>query len=376
MFREFIGTMGFVGMTPPRALMIGIGFLFLYIGIVKKKESLLLVPMAFGMILANLPFANLSAHDEGYLLNFMYQGIHLIILPPLIFLCIGALTDFGPLISNKKTVFIGIGGQLGIIMAFFLAQATSLIPGFAGFGPGEAAAIAIIGSSDGPTAIFTSAALAPHLLPAIAIAAYSYMALVPLIQPPIMRALTTHEERIIVMPPPKQVTKTQKIVFPIVMTVVIILLVPAAGALLGMLLLGNLIRECGVTERYSQTLQNEFLNILTLILALALGASATAEAFLTPTTLIITVLGLLAFVFGTVGGVLMAKLLCKLTGGKINPLIGNSGVSAMPMAARVSQSVGQEYNPQNHLLMHAMGPIVASTVGSAIFAGIFVTLLR
>ena len=375
MFMEFLGTMGFLEMTIGRAIMIVVGCVFLYLGIIKKKESLLLVPMGFGMILANLAGAGLSAHDEGGLLHFMYQGIGLVILPPLIFLCIGALTDFGPLISNKKTAFIGIGGQLGILMAFILAQLTGFIPGFAGFGPGEAASIAIIGSSDGPTAIFTTVNLAPHLLAPIAIAAYSYMALVPFIQPPIMRLLTTPEERVIVMPPPKQVTKTQKIVFPVIMTVVIILLVPAAGALLGMLLLGNLIRECGVTERYAQTLQNDFLNILTLILALALGASAQAEYFLTPTTLIITALGLLAFMFGTVGGVVAAKILCKLTGGKINPLIGNSGVSAMPMAARVSQNVGQEYNPQNHLLMHAMGPIVASTIGSAIVAGIFITML-
>ena len=380
MLSDFISGIGVFEMTFERAIMIMIGLVFMYLGIAKKKEPLLLVPMAFGIIIANIPLANLSAYDQGGLLHFLYQGIALIIFPPLIFLCLGAMTDFGPLISSPKSALIGLGGQLGIFVAFGLALLfgrllAPIIPGFYGFSAGEAASIAIIGSSDGPTAIFTSSTLAPEILPAIAIAAYSYMALVPFIQPPIMRALTTEKERVIVMPEPKKVTKTQKILFPIIMAIVVLLLVPAAGALIGMLLLGNLIRECGVTKRYATTLQNEALNVLTLFLGISLGASATAERFLAPQTLIIIALGLLAFVFGTVGGVLIAKLLCKITGGKVNPLIGNSGVSAMPMAARVSQSVGQEYNPQNHLLMHAMGPIVASTVGSAIIAGLFISLL-
>ena len=380
MLSDFLSSIGLFEMTFGRAIMIAIGLVFAYLGIVKKKEPLLLVPMAFGIIIANIPLANLSAYDDGFLLHFLYQGISFVIFPPLIFLCIGAMTDFGPLISSPKSALIGLGGQLGIFVAFGLALLFGnvlhpFIPGFYGFTPQDAASIAIIGSSDGPTAIFTASTLAPDILPAIAIAAYSYMALVPFIQPPIMRALTTAKERVIVMPEPKKVTKTQKIIFPLVMAIVVLLLVPAAGALIGMLLLGNLIRECGVTERYSRTLQNELLNVLTLLLGVSLGASATAERFLAPQTLIIVVLGLLAFVFGTVGGVMIAKLLCKLTGGQINPLIGNSGVSAMPMAARVSQSVGQEYNPQNHLLMHAMGPIVSSTIGSAIIAGLFIAML-
>ena len=377
---DFLSGIGLLQMTFPRAVMILIGLIFLYIGIVKKKEPLLLIPMSFGIIIANIPIAGLSAYDAGGLLHFLYQGISLVIFPPLIFLCIGVMTDFAPLISSPKSAFIGLGGQLGIFVCFGLALVfgdvlSAVIPGFDGFTMQDAASIAIIGSSDGPTAIFTASTLAPDILPAVAIAAYSYMALVPLIQPPIMRALTTPKERVIVMPEPRKVTKTQKILFPVCMTVGVLLLVPAAGALIGMLMLGNLIRECGVTERYARTLQNEALNILTLLLGVALGSSATAERFLAPQTLIIIMLGLLAFVFGTVGGVLIAKLMCKLTGGKINPLIGNSGVSAMPMAARVSQSVGQEYNPQNHLLMHAMGPIVSSTIGSAIIAGLFISIL-
>ena len=248
------------------------------------------------------------------------------------------------------------------------------IPGFDGFGLNEAASVAIIGSSDGPTAIFTASNLAPELLPTIAIAAFSYMALVPFIQPPIMRLLTTHKERIVVMPPPKNVSRKQKIMFPVIITVVALLFVPAAGALIGMMMLGNLIKESLVAERYVNTLHTALLNVLTLLTVLSIGSSARADYFLTPTTLIVIFLGLIAFAFGTVGGVLIAKLLYKVTGGKVNPLIGNSGVSAMPMAARISQKLGQEYNPHNHLLMHAMGPIVSSTVFSAIVAGIFISL--
>ena len=358
-------------------IFIALGLAFL--AIVKKYEPMLLLPIAFGMLLANMPIAGLSAYDEGGLLYYLYQGIKLGIYPPLIFLCIGAMTDFGPLIASPRNAIVGLGGQLGIFVAFGLALLFgnvfgAIIPGFEGFDIKEAAAIAIIGSSDGPTAIFSATRLAPDLLGAIAIAAYSYMALVPLIQPPIMKLLITEKERVIVMPEPKNVTKRQKIIFPIAVTIIAVLLIPSVGTLIGMMMLGNLIKESGVAERYVRTLHNDFLNLLTLLSALSIGASTTADRFLTVKTLLIVTLGLLAFVFGTVGGILTAKILCKVTGGKVNPLIGNSGVSAIPMAARISQKMGQQYDPQNHLLMHAMGAIVASTVGSAVVAGIFVAV--
>jgi len=368
---------GLTTITIPQIIMIGLGLFFAYLSIVKKYEPLLLLPLAFGILLANIPGANLSAYDENGLMQFLYQGITRVIYPPLIFLCIGSMTDFGPLIASPKIALIGLGGQLGIFVAFggaiFLGNwLAPFIPGFSGFGLHEAASIAIIGSSDGPTSIFAASRLAPDLLPTIAIAAFSYMALVPFIQPPIMKALTTQKERVVVMPRAKNVTKNQKIIFSIVITILVLLLVPAAGALVGMLMLGNLIRESGVTGRYLDTLQNGLLNILTLFVAVSIGSSATADRFLTPQTLIVVFLGLVAFIFGTIGGVLIAKLLCKVTGGKVNPLIGNSGVSAMPMAARISQKMGQKYNNQNHLLMHAMGPIVSSTILSAVVAGIFI----
>ena len=376
---SFVDSVGLLEMTMPRAVMIMLALLLAFLAIVKKYEPLLLLPLAFGILIANLPIAGLSAYDEGGVISFLYQGIRKVIYPPLIFLCIGTMTDFGPLIASPRSALIGLGGQLGIFVAFgaayFLGDfLTPFIPGVDGFTLKEAAAIGIIGSSDGPTSIYTATRLAPELLPTIAIAAFSYMALVPFIQPPIMRALTTEKERVIVMPEPKRVTQKQKIIFPVAMTIATLLLVPAAGALISMLMLGNLIRESGVVNRYISTLQNEGLNILTLLVALAIGSSATADRFLTPETLIIIFCGLLAFCFGTIGGILIAKLLCKITGGKVNPLIGNSGVSAMPMAARISQRLGQQYNPQNHLLMHAMGPIVSSTIGSAIIAGIFLRL--
>jgi oxaloacetate decarboxylase beta subunit len=370
---------GLMSMTFPQVIMILLALFLAYLSMVKKYEPLLLLPLAFGIILGNIPIANLSAYDPGGLINILYYGILWVVYPPLIFLCIGTMTDFGPLIASPRNALIGLGGQLGIFVALgsalFLGNLLSpYIPGFDGFTLNEAASIAIIGSSDGPTSIYTASRLAPDLLPTIAIAAFSYMALVPFIQPPIMRMLTTQKERVVVMAPPKKVSQRQKIVFPIAVTLVTLLLVPAAGALIGMLMLGNLLRESGVTGRYLETLQNGFLNLLTLIVAVCIGASATADRFLTPTTLIIVFLGLLAFSFGTIGGILIAKLLYKVTGGKVNPLIGNSGVSAMPMAARISQRVGREYNPDNHLLMHAMGPIVSSTIGSAIIAGIFIAL--
>jgi oxaloacetate decarboxylase beta subunit len=383
-------TTGLTLVTVPQVIMLLIGLFFVYLAIAKKYEPLLLLPLAFGIIIANIPGANLSAYDvfesagqtRPGLLNFLYGGIMNVIYPPMIFLCIGSMTDFGPLISNPKTAFIGLGGQLGIFVAFAGALVllgkgawlTSIIPGFDGFSAAQAASIGIIGSSDGPTSIFAASRMAPEILSTVAIAAFSYMALVPFIQPPIMRWLTNDRERKIVMPAPKNVSQKKKIIFPIIITLIVLLLVPAAGALVGMFMLGNLIRESGVTGRYMETLQNAFLNILTLLVALSIGSSATADKFLTTTTIIVVVLGLIAFVFGTIGGVLIAKLLCKTSGGKINPLIGNSGVSAMPMAARISQKLGQQYNSQNHLLMHAMGPIVSSTVFSAVVAGIFIAL--
>lgn len=374
-FEVFLSEMGLLQITLSELSMIMLALLLTYLAIVKKYEPLLLLPISFGMLIANIPLAGLTAYDEGGLIYFLYQGIHLGIYPPMIFLCIGALTDFGPLISAPRNALIGFGGQLGIFVAFGLALTIGKFIPSIDFNVAEAAVIGIIGSSDGPTAIFLSNRLAPELLPTIAIAAYSYMALIPLIQPPIMRALTTHEERIIVMPSPKSVTKKQKILFPIIVTIATLLIIPAAGPLISMLMLGNLIKESGVADRLVPTLQTELLNILTLLIGISIGATATADRVLNVETLVIIALGLIAFCFGTVGGVLIAKLLCKLTGGKVNPLIGNAGVSAMPMAARVSQKVGQECNPHNHLLMHAMGPIVASTLGSAILAGIFVALL-
>lgn len=363
-----------MGMGIPEIIMVLMALLLAYLAIVKKYEPLLLFPLSFGMLIANIPLAGLSAYDEGGLLYYLYKGIELGIYPPMIFLCIGAMTDFGPLIASPKSVLIGIGGQLGIFIAmagaYYLGR---IIPGVQPFSLQEAAAIGIIGSSDGPTSIYTAGVLAPNLLPVITIAAYSYMALVPLIQPPIMKALTTDKERLVRMAPPKRVTRRQKIFFSFGITIATLVLVPEAGTLISMLMLGNLIRECGVTERYVRTLQNHLLNVLTLLIGLSIGATATAERILNLNTILIICLGLIAFAFGTVGGVLIAKLLCKLTGGKVNPLIGNAGVSAMPMAARVSQKMGQAYDSQNHLLMHAMGPIVSSTIGSAIVAGLLIS---
>lgn len=359
--------------TYREVIMITLALLLAYLAIVKKYEPLLLLPLAFGMLIANVPLGNLSAYDEGGLIYYLYQGVELGIYPPLIFLCIGVMTDFGPLIASPFSALIGLGGQLGIFTALGGAIAVGhIIPGMEPFSMQEAAAIAMIGSSDGPTSIYTALVLAPALLPVITIAAYSYMALVPLIQPPIMRALTTDKERVVTMNLPKRVTKKQKIIFAFAVTLITLIFVPAAGTLISMLMLGNLIRESGVAERYVRTLQNHLLNILTLLIGISIGATATAERILNIDTLLIITLGLLAFAFGTIGGILIAKLLCRITRGKINPLIGNSGVSAMPMAARVSQMLGQQYNPSNHLLMHAMGPIVASTIGSAILAGLFI----
>ena len=360
-------------------VMILVGCLLLYLGIVKKFEPLLLVGIAFGTLLTNLPGGGLYhpelwdgviAHTKSYndvlmeggLLDILYIGVKAGVYPSLIFMGVGAMTDFGPLRANPKSLLLGAAAQLGVYMAFILA----VVLGFTG---PQAASIGIIGGADGPTAIFLTTKLAPELLGAIAIAAYSYMALIPLIQPPIMRALTTKEEREAKMEQLRTVTKTEKIVFPIVVAVFVILLLPSTAPLIGCLMLGNLMRECGVVDRLSDTAQNALMNIVTIFLSVSVGATTVADRFLTPDTLKIVVLGLLAFCFSTAGGLILGKIMYKVTGGKINPLIGSAGVSAVPMAARVSQVEGQKANPANFLLMHAMGPNVAGVIGSAIAAG-------
>ncbi len=364
---------GFPAMTWQQLLMICVACILIYLAIVKKYEPLLLLPIAFGVLLANLPMANLMAappadHSApGGLLYYLYLGVKLGIYPSLIFLGIGAMTDFGPLIARPSSLFLGAAAQLGIYIAFMVAI-------FLGFNPQEAASIAIIGGADGPTAIFLTAMLAPELLPAIAIAAYSYMALIPMIQPPIMRFLTTKKEREIEMSQLREVSQVEKIVFPVVVSILVIMLLPSVAPLIGMLMLGNLFRESGVVERLSNTAQNALINIVTIFLGITVGATAVAEVFLRPETLKIIALGLMAFIFSTIGGLLLGKLMCLISGGKINPLIGSAGVSAVPMAARVSQSEGQKANPENHLLMHAMGPNVAGVIGSAVAAGFFLTM--
>ncbi len=375
-------------------LMIAIACVLLYLAIVKKFEPLLLVPIAFGMLLANLPqtanimhpewFSNpeffVNGHidfgkvlNEGGLLDLLYLGVKLGIYPPLIFLGIGAMTDFGPLIANPKSILLGAAAQLGVFFTFLGALFIGDM-GWANFGFMEAASIGIIGGADGPTAIYVTKTLAPTLLPAIAIAAYSYMALVPIIQPPIMKALTTKKERSVVMEQLRPVSKREKILFPIIVTIVVGLIVPDAIPLVGMLMLGNLFKESGVVDRISKTAQNELINIITIFLGVTVGATATAQTFLTAETLMIVVLGLIAFSISTAGGVLFGKLMYIFTGGKVNPLIGSAGVSAVPMAARVSQTVGQKENPSNFLLMHAMGPNVAGVIGSAVAAGVFLAM--
>ena len=351
----------------PRSLiMILISFVLLYMGIGKRFEPLLLIPIAFGMLLANFPLTGLlNAPVDGSspgMLWVFYQGVQHAIYPSIIFLGIGAMTDFGPLIARPSSLLLGAAAQLGIFSAFLLALAL-------GFPSAVAAAIAIIGGADGPTSILVASRLAADYLPAIAIAAYSYMALIPLIQPPIMRLLTTRKEREIKMEQLRPVSKTEKIIFPIAVATVVILLIPDTAPLIGMLMLGNLLRECGLTDRLSDTAQNALCNIVTIFLGLSVGCKAIASTFLTWETIKIIILGLLAFIFSTVGGLVFGKIMCKLTGGKVNPLIGSAGVSAVPMAARVSQVEGQKANPVNFLLMHAMGPNVAGVIGSAVAAG-------
>ncbi len=369
----FLGETGIAHFTWPQAAMMGVGLLLMYLAIAKKFEPLLLLPIGFGAILANIP--NAGFNDPGGLLYYIYEvGIKTGIFPLLIFMGVGAMTDFGALIANPKTLLLGAAAQFGIFATLLGAIGLNLVPGFE-FTLQDAAAIAIIGGADGPTAIFVASMLAPELLGAIAVAAYSYMALVPIIQPPIMKALTTEAERKIKMEQLREVSKKEKILFPLMVLGLTILFLPAASPLVGMFCLGNLMRESGVVDRLSQTAQNELINIVTIFLGLAVGSKLSAEEFLQIQTLGILVLGAVAFGIGTASGVLMAKLMCKLSGGKVNPLIGAAGVSAVPMAARVVNKVGLDANSQNFLLMHAMGPNVAGVLGSAVAAGVLLAVL-
>ena len=381
-------------------IMIAIACVLLYLAIVKKFEPLLLLPIAFGMLLSNLPMIKDSSaimmHTEfftnpeymtdgkyinvgyicqhGGLLDLLYLGVKLGIYPPLIFVGIGCMTDFGPLIANPKSILLGAAAQFGVFFTFVGALVLSALVPSINFGIKEAASIGIIGGADGPTAIYVTKSLAPALLPAIAVAAYSYMALIPVIQPPIMKLMTRKKDRMIVMEQLRPVSKTEKILFPIIVTIIVALIIPDAVSLVGCLMLGNLMKESGVVERLTKMAQNELMNIITLFLGVTVGATATASSFLSAQTIGIIVLGLIAFCFSTVGGLFLGDIMCWVTKGKVNPLIGSAGVSAVPMAARVSQTVGQKENPSNFLLMHAMGPNVAGVIGSAVAAGVFLAL--
>ncbi len=386
---EFFQSMGFMQITWQQGLMLLISFFLLYLAIKKQYEPLLLLPIAFGMLLTNLPMAGMfheelwaafldpasdAYHSYGAilkdagLLDVMYIGVKAGLYPCLIFIGVGAMTDFGPLIANPKSFLLGAAAQLGIFVTFLCANAL-------GFTPAEAGSIGIIGGADGPTSIFLTSKLAPHLLGPIAIAAYSYMALVPVIQPPIMRLLTNEKERKIKMKQLRKVSKTEKIVFPIIITAIVALVLPDAAPLIGCLMLGNLMKECGVVDRLSQTAQNALMNIVVIFLGLSVGATATGVTFLSVKTLLILGMGIVAFSLGTAGGVLLAKFMNLVSKDKINPLIGSAGVSAVPMAARVSQMEGAKADPSNFLLMHAMGPNVAGVIGSAVAAGILLTML-
>lgn len=400
-FANILSSSGFAAISIQQAIMIAVSFVLLYLAIVKKFEPLLLLPIAFGMLLANLPLADLmynasevaqeqltaamasgslediidgvaavnSTHwyDSGVFYIF-YMGVKSGIFPCLIFLGVGSMTDFGPLLANPSSLFLGAAAQVGIYIAFIISIAIGI------FSPEQAASIAIIGGADGPTAIYLTSKLAPEILGPVAVAAYSYMALIPLIQPPIMRLLTTKEEREVKMEQLRKVSKTEKIIFPIVVTTVCVLMLPSVAPLIGMLMLGNLFRESGVTDRLSDTAQNAMCNIITIMLGVAVGATADGATFLQVQTLAIIGLGLMAFAFSTAGGVLLGKLMYRISGGKINPLIGAAGVSAVPMAARVVQVEGSKANKTNFLLMHAMGPNVAGVIGSAIAAGFLLLL--
>ena len=384
---ELFNQSNFVNLPWQNWVMIGVSFFFLYLAIVKKFEPLLLIPIAFGMLLVNIypeimadptnmsfigdnnPFYDPSAHwyDTG-VLRLIYAGVKSSIFPCLIFMGVGAMTDFGPLLANPSSLLLGAAAQLGIYVAFTIAMLSGE------FTPEEAASIAIIGGADGPTAIFLTGKLAPHMLGSIAVAAYSYMALIPLIQPPIMKLLTTKKEREIKMNQLRTVSKAEKIIFPIVVTVICVLILPSVAPLLGFLMLGNLFKESGLTDRLSDTAQNSLCNIVTILLGTTVGATAEGSAFLNKKTLLVIGIGLLAFAFSTAGGVIFAKLMNIATKGKVNPLIGSAGVSAVPMAARVAQTEGRKYNPSNFLLMHAMGPNVAGVIGTAVAAGTFMAV--
>ena len=366
-------------------IMIAVACVLLYLAIVRHFEPRLLLPIGFGMLMANLPLDNIIHMEifindtqqinwellgsSGGLADYLYLGVKLGIYPPLIFLGIGTMTDFEPLIARPSSLLMGAAAQLGIFVAYIGAR-------LLGFTPAEAASIGIIGGADGPTAIYTTTRLAPALLGSVAVAAYCYMALVPVIQPPIMKLLTTDKERRIVMEAPRKVSRTEKILFPIVVTLLVSLLLPDAAILVGCLMLGNLMKETGVVERITKTAGNELMNIITIFLGFSVGCTTNAETFLNMRTVLVIVLGVVAFSFGTAGGVILGKIMCFVTHGKINPLIGSAGVSAVPMAARVSQKVGQEYNPSNYLLMHAMGPNVAGVIGSAVAAGILINMCQ
>ncbi len=366
-----LGESGFAALQWQNVVMFIVSFILIYLAIKKEFEPLLLLPIAFGMLLRNLPMTGLMEVADPWqssgVLAIMYNGVKSNLFPCLIFMGVGAMTDFGPLIANPISLILGSAAQFGIYVAFIVAVKL-------GFTGPEAASIAIIGGADGPTAIFTTSQLAPHLLAPIAVAAYSYMALIPMIQPPIMKALTTEKERKTVMTSLRKVTKLEKIIFPVVVVLFTSLLLPDVAPLLGMLMLGNLFKESGVVARLSDTVQNALMNIVTIMLGVTVGATADGTTFLQPATIKIIALGLMAFCFATAGGVIFGKILYVATGGKINPLIGSAGVSAVPMAARVSQVEGRKYNPTNFLLMHAMGPNVAGVIGSAVAAGVFLIL--
>lgn len=364
---ELLEASGFAALTWQNIAMILVSFVLFYLAIVKKFEPLLLLPISFGMFLVNLPLAGLM--DEGGIIYLMSYGVKSNLFPCLVFMGVGAMTDFSPLIANPISLLLGAAAQLGIYVAFIFATQI-------GFTPAEAAAIGIIGGADGPTSIYIANNLAPHLLAPIAVAAYSYMALIPLIQPPIMKLLTTKKERAVKMGQLRKVSKTEKVVFPIAVVLFCSLLLPSVAPLLGLLMMGNLFKESGVVQRLSDTAQNAMINIITIMLGLSVGAKADGSTFLDVSTLKIIAMGLAAFCFSTAGGVLLGKLLYVVTGGKINPLIGSAGVSAVPMAARVSQTVGAKENPTNFLLMHAMGPNVAGVIGSAVAAGFFMMIFK
>ena len=369
---ELLEASGFAALTWQNIAMILVSFILFYLAIVKKFEPLLLLPISFGMFLVNLPLAGLMNEggvDKGGIIYFMSYGVKSNLFPCLVFMGVGAMTDFSPLIANPISLLLGAAAQLGIYVAFIFATQI-------GFTPAEAAAIGIIGGADGPTSIYIANNLAPHLLAPIAVAAYSYMALIPLIQPPIMKALTTKKERAVKMGQLRKVSKTEKIVFPIAVVLFCSLLLPSVAPLLGLLMMGNLFKESGVVQRLSDTAQNAMINIITIMLGLSVGAKADGSTFLDISTIKIISMGLAAFCFSTAGGVILGKILYYVTGGKINPLIGSAGVSAVPMAARVSQTVGAKENPTNFLLMHAMGPNVAGVIGSAVAAGFFMMIFK